>query len=109
MKITVTTITDYVFELDVHEDLELENFKAFCELESGFPTTEIVIMFKGQPLMDGKKSLKDHGINDGDVVMLQHTLQAAANLASAGANRNAGNRSGNVNPANRKFEFCAIN
>lgn len=102
MKITVTTVTDYVFELDVHEELELENFKAFCEVESGFPSTEIVILFKGQPLVDDKKSLKDHGISDGDVVMLQHALQAAASLASAATNRQASSRSGNTNPfANR--------
>lgn len=102
MKITVTTVTDYVFELDVHEELELENFKAFCEVESGFPSTEIVILFKGQPLVDDKKSLKDHGISDGDVVMLQHALQAAASLASAVTNRN---RSGNTNPSNRMYTF----
>lgn len=99
MKITVTTVTEYVFELDVHEELELENFKAFCELESGFPSTEIVITFKGQPLMDDKKSLKDHGISDGDVVILQHALQAAANLGSTAANRN---QRGRTNPSNRK-------
>lgn len=91
MKITVTTVTDYVFELDVSEELELENFKAFCEVESGFPSTEIVIVFKGQPLLDDKKSLKDHGIGDGDVVILQHALQAA-NLLSAASNRGGSNR-----------------
>lgn len=103
MKITVTTVTDYVFELDVHEELELENFKAFCEVESGFPSTEIVILFKGQPLVDDKKSLKDHGIKDGDVVLLQHALQAAASLgsAAAAANRSAGNRGGSV--SNRMY------
>ncbi|XP_050307464.1 protein DDI1 homolog 2 isoform X2 [Anthonomus grandis grandis] len=74
MKVTVTTLTDFIFVLDVSEDLELENFKAFCEIESGFPATEIVIAFNGMPLMDNKKSLKDHGIGDGDVVCLQHIL-----------------------------------
>lgn len=98
MKITVTTVTDYVFELDVHEELELENFKAFCEVESGFPSTEIVITFKGQPLLDDKKSLKDHGVSDGDVVLLQHAMQAAS-LVSAAENRSS--RSGNSNPLNR--------
>lgn len=72
MKITVTTLTDYIFVLDVSEDLELENFKAFCEVESGFPAAEIVIVFNGRPLVDDKKSLKDHGIVDGDAVVLQH-------------------------------------
>ena len=101
MKITVTTVSDYVFELDVHEELELENFKAFCEVESGFPSTEIVILFKGQPLTDDKKSLKDHGISDGDVVLLQHALQAAA------ANRNAGSRGGNMSLSNRMYTILA--
>ncbi|GAB0089797.1 protein DDI1 homolog 2 [Sergentomyia squamirostris] len=81
MKITVTTLTDYIFVLDVSEDLELENFKAFCEVESGFPASEIVIAFNGRPLLDDKKSLKDHGIVDGDAVVLQHMLQTAGHEA----------------------------
>lgn len=78
MKVTVATLTDYVFVLDVSEDLELENFKAFCEVESGFPAPEIVIAFNGRPLMDDKKSLKDFGIKDGDVVTLQHMLHSGS-------------------------------
>lgn len=100
MKITVTTVSDYVFELDVSEELELENFKAFCEVESGFPSTEIVIVFKGQPLLDDKKSLKDHGVGDGDVVILQHAMQAASLLSSAAAANRSSNRS-NTNTSNR--------
>ncbi|CAH1113737.1 unnamed protein product [Psylliodes chrysocephalus] len=72
MKVTVTTLTDFIFVLDVSEDLELENFKAFCEIESGFKANEIVIAFNGRPLMENKKSLKEHGISDGDAVILQH-------------------------------------
>lgn len=79
MKVTVTTLTDYIFVLDVSEDLELENFKAFCEVESGFPATEIAIAFNGRPLLDNKKSLKEYGIKDGDVVILQHMLQHSTN------------------------------
>lgn len=75
MKVTVTTLTDFIFVLDVSEDLELENFKAFCEVETGFPATEIVIAFNGRPLMDNKMSMKDHGVQDGDAVCLQHMLQ----------------------------------
>lgn len=90
MKITVTTLSDYIFELDVSEELELENFKAFCEVESGFPSSEIVITFKGQTLLDEKKSLKDHGISDGDVVLLQHAVQAAGNTAAGPRSENQG-------------------
>ncbi len=74
MKITITTLTDYIFTLDVSEDLELENFKVFCEVESGFPAPETVISFNGVVLSDEKKSLKDYGIVDGDMVVLQHML-----------------------------------
>jgi len=58
MKVTVTTLTDNIFSLDVSEDLELENFKAFCEVESGIPSAEILIVLNGRPLTDDKKSLK---------------------------------------------------
>lgn len=95
MKITVTTVTDYVFELDVSEELELENFKAFCEVESGFPSTEIVITFRGHPLLDDKKSLKEHGVGDGDVVLLQHAMQAASLLPSTAANRRSSSNTNN--------------
>lgn len=82
MKITVTTLTDYIFVLDVSEDLELENFKAFCEVESGFPAREIVIAYNGRPLMDEKKSLKDHGMTCGDVVVLQHMSNTSSSSES---------------------------
>lgn len=87
MKVTVTTLTDVIFVLDVSEDLELENFKAFCEIESGFPAGEIAIVFNGMPLLDNKKSLKDHGVQDGDAVILQHmqsASQASIDQASSG-------------------------
>ncbi|XP_043276839.1 protein DDI1 homolog 2 isoform X2 [Venturia canescens] len=80
MKVTVTTLGDDIFVLDVSEELELENFKAFCEIESGVPAHEIVIAFNGRPLMDDNKSLKDHGIRDGDVIILQHMHQSGADM-----------------------------
>ncbi|XP_038216414.1 protein DDI1 homolog 2 isoform X2 [Zerene cesonia] len=87
MKITVTTLNDDIFVLDVSEDLELENFKAFCEIESGFPAKDIILNFNGKPLLDDKKSLKEHGVNDGDVIVLIHMLQSAPNLNNSDANQ----------------------
>ncbi|CAD1471690.1 unnamed protein product [Heterotrigona itama] len=80
MKVTVTTLSDDIFVLDVIEDMELESFKALCEIESNVPVHEMVIAFNGLPLMNDKKSLKDHGIRDGDVVILQHMHQSGAEL-----------------------------
>lgn len=87
MKVTVTTLNDEIFVLQVSEDLELENFKAFCEIESGFPAKEITLNFNGTPLLDDKKSLKDHGVHDGDVVVLIHMVQSASNLNLTDANQ----------------------
>lgn len=57
--------------MDVSEDLELENFKAFCEVESGIPAAEITLVFNGKIMEDGSKSLKSHGLKEGDVVVIQ--------------------------------------
>lgn len=72
MKVTVTTLSDEIFSLDVSEDLELENFKAFCEIESGISARELMVLHEGRPLLDDKRTLKQHGIKEGDVVLLQH-------------------------------------
>ncbi|CAK9826815.1 Protein DDI1 homolog 2 [Anthophora retusa] len=80
MKVTVTTLSDDIFVLDVIEDMELESFKALCEIECNVPVHEMVIAFNGLPLMNDKKSLKDHGIRDGDAVILQHMHHSAAEL-----------------------------
>ncbi|CAB3382397.1 Hypothetical predicted protein [Cloeon dipterum] len=71
MNITVATVTDQVFPLNVSEDLELENLKAFCEVESGVPANQIQLTFNGQPLNDDKKTLKEYGIKDGDMLFMQ--------------------------------------
>lgn len=92
MKITVTSLpTDQIFVLDIAEDLELENFKAFCEVEAGFTSAEMIVAHNGQPLLDDKRSMKQHGVNDGDVVVLQHrsAVIAAAGGSGSGANNAA--------------------
>ncbi|XP_030037551.1 protein DDI1 homolog 2 isoform X2 [Manduca sexta] len=87
MKVTVTTLNDEIFVLDVSEDLELENFKAFCEIESGFPAKDITLNFNGKPLLGDKKSLKELGVHDGDVLVLIHMLHSASNLNVTDANQ----------------------
>uniref|UniRef100_T1ISG3 Ubiquitin-like domain-containing protein n=1 Tax=Strigamia maritima TaxID=126957 RepID=T1ISG3_STRMM len=72
MKVTVTTLSDEIFILDVSEDLELENFKAFCEIEYGIPARELILHHEGRPLLEDTRSLKYYGIKEGDVVLMQH-------------------------------------
>jgi len=77
MKVTVATLSETVFTLDVSEDLEIENFKAFCEVESGIPSAEIGLLFNGIPMLDLKKSLKDYGVSEGDMVMMDRMRRQA--------------------------------
>jgi len=79
MRITVTTLADEIFNLDVSEDLELENFKAFCEVESGIPAAEISLLFNGNVLEDNSKSLKAYGLKEGDMIVIQRQRSPATN------------------------------
>jgi len=77
MKVTVATLSDTVFTLEVASDMEVENFKALCEVESGIPAAEMLLLFNGQPMVGDKKSLAETGVGDGDMVMLDRRRQAA--------------------------------
>ncbi len=86
MKITVTSVSsDQVFPLDIPDDLELENFKAFCEAESGLATSDMVILFQGNILADDKKSMSSYGLKDGDVVVVEKRQKRAAAAAAPAA------------------------
>ncbi len=70
MKLTVTT-SDGVFPLEVAPDLELENVKAFCEAATNIPASEMILLHENVRLEEDKKSLKDFGVKDGDMLFLQ--------------------------------------
>ncbi|MED6290173.1 cyanamide hydratase [Characodon lateralis] len=59
------------FALDVSPELELRDFVALCELESGIPAGEIQITHVEQPLKDPTRALGTYGVKDGDVVVLR--------------------------------------
>ncbi|XP_039653550.1 protein DDI1 homolog 2 isoform X1 [Perca fluviatilis] len=59
------------FALDVSPELELRDFIALCELESGIPAGEIQITYVEQPLKDPTRALGTYGVKDGDVVVLR--------------------------------------
>lgn len=78
MKLTVTTSDDNIFTLEVSSDMELENFMALCEVESGIPLAQIMLTHDGRPLEDGSKTIASYGIADHDVLFLLKKPQAAA-------------------------------
>ena len=57
-------------------------------MESGIPSAEIGLLFNGQPLVDMTKSLKDYGVKDGDMVIMdriRQQRQAPTRPATGGA------------------------
>ena len=57
-------------------------------METGITSAEIGLLFNGIPLLDQKKSLKEYGVKDGDMVMMDQIRrrpQAQPQPSSAGA------------------------
>lgn len=77
MKITVTTHDDNLIVLDVSEDLELINFKALCEVETGIPSQETGLTHNGQLLVDDFSTMKNLGVREGDVIIIQRVTSSA--------------------------------
>lgn len=72
MKVTISTELGDVFELEVSPELELENFLALCEFETGgqFKASQCTVMYNGNPLRERQKTLGAYGVHDGDMVLL---------------------------------------
>ncbi|KAF6037933.1 DDI2 [Bugula neritina] len=71
MKLSVTTFKDDLFTLEVSDDIEIENLKVYCEMESGIPSANITLVWNGTPLTDNKKTVGQYGISDGEMLFLQ--------------------------------------
>lgn len=80
MKVTATLEGEQIFNVDVSDDLELENFKALLEFESGVQSSQIVIFHNGVALRDDKKTLNGYGIKDGDVLLMRRGVLNAQPL-----------------------------
>ncbi|KAI4892776.1 hypothetical protein NFI96_032333 [Prochilodus magdalenae] len=70
--------SETTFALDVSPELELRDFVALCELESGIPAGEILISYAEQPLRDLTRALGNYGLKDGDVVVLRQAERRPA-------------------------------
>lgn len=86
MKVTATLEGEQILNLDVSDDLELENFKALLEFESGVQSSQIVIFHNGVALRDDKKTLNGYGIKDGDVLLMRRGVLNAQPLPPSTGN-----------------------
>lgn len=63
------TVLVYIFVWKVQK----ETYCEFLVIQIGIPVGEMVVVFNAQPLMDNKKSLKDYGVKDGELIMVIRT------------------------------------
>ena len=71
MQLTVSTLWDTVFTLEVGGDLDIKSFKGLCEIEVGIPANEIILVHNGRSLHDENYTLTEYNINNGDILLLQ--------------------------------------
>jgi len=84
MRITVTTLSEQTFVLEVPDLMPLKDFKDLCVRESGIQSSEMVVLFNGRPLLDVNRKLKEYGLRDGEFVVL---LQVEMLRLAAAPNR----------------------
>ena len=109
MHLTITTLSDQLFNIEVSEELELDNFKALCEVETGVPAQEMAIVWNGRPLHDNKLSLKEYGIKNGDMVLIQQMrgpVQQSAGSGRPGAGINYFRFEKQIKIRSDKLFFC---
>ena len=80
----VVAYDDNVVQLDVYEDMELETLTAYCEAEMGTSFGNLVFVFNTRPLLEVKKTLKQCGVQDGDMLLVvnKSMLTTEANQTS---------------------------
>ena len=73
MKISVT-YEDFLYPLDISHDSELEVLKALLESESGLNSSDFAIYHNGNYMRESKKTLKNYGVRDGDILVMTKRL-----------------------------------
>ncbi|XP_078095081.1 protein DDI1 homolog 2 isoform X2 [Mustelus asterias] len=64
-------LSEITFTLQVNGGMQLETFRALCEMESSIPAAESQIIFAERPLTDDHSTLTAYGLKDGDVLVLR--------------------------------------
>lgn len=86
MHLTITSASsDAVFPLEVPDDLDIANLKAFCQAHSDIPAEEMVVIFNGKTLDDEKKSVAECGIKDGEMLLIDRKKKKKQAASPAGA------------------------
>ncbi|WFD33074.1 DNA damage-inducible protein 1 [Malassezia sp. CBS 17886] len=79
--ITVVDREQRTYAIDADVSIELENFKAILEADSGVPSEFLRLQHQGRELSDGKAALAVQGVKDEDMLVLVD-MRTTASLAA---------------------------
>lgn len=71
MRLTITS-EDNVFETNIGDDMELENFIAYCQAETDLPADSFHLLHNGRILSSMKSTVRQLGIVDGDMILIEY-------------------------------------
>jgi len=108
MRVTVTTATGKIANLECPHDLPLKDFKALCgsEVLRDVPAQHILVIFNGQECKDDEKNLDQLGIKDGEMVFVQ-AARVAPPAAPAATPQASGTAAGGL-PSLADLDFSSI-
>ncbi|CAB4411549.1 unnamed protein product [Rhizophagus irregularis] len=83
MKITFTTESAEVHELEVDSQMELENIKALIETMTGIAPADQILFHHEQELTDPKKTLEQYGVIQDDILFLKKSPSSSQPSSTA--------------------------
>src|SRR5690242_7959771 len=79
MKLTVKSIKQQAYEVDVAPESTVKQLKQEVEAKHGFDHTTLKLLYKGT-LLDDAKFLKDYNINEGEVLVMMNMKAKPVNV-----------------------------
>ena len=79
MKLTIKSIKQIAYEVEVANDSSVKDLKKEIESKHGFDHSTLKLLFKGQ-LLDDLKTLKDYSINENEVLVMMNMKAKPVNV-----------------------------
>lgn len=70
MKVTLTSATGGVFQMEIGSDLVVRDLLALAELETDIPQTEMLLVHNMAPMVEPMKTVREYGVEEGDVIVV---------------------------------------
>ncbi|CAG8544910.1 7658_t:CDS:10 [Paraglomus brasilianum] len=78
MRLSISTQTGELHNVEVDSQMELENFKALVEAETNVAISDQILYHDGKELKDPKKTLEQCGVIEDDIVLLHRNSNSSS-------------------------------